>query len=144
MFPSLYYNLSNDYSGEYENKSSSKVVEAREGTVVVQQSKNNDGKKGNRRGRGDKDNNIWYGIAASHSSLWGLSTVFFGLSQVGWLRGWYAFYIEHVISNLMVIVYITSMVSLSIDASDTADVQGFLEMLMYAFLFPGAFLFMEM
>ena len=46
-------------------------------------------------------------------------------------------------SNLMIIVYIYSLVSLSLDANDTGDSQGFLEMFMYALLFPGAFLLME-
>ena len=44
----------------------------------------------------------------------------------------------------MVIVYIGSLVSLSLNASDVADVQGFAEMFIYALIFPGAFLFMEM
>ena len=74
----------------------------------------------------------------------GLSVLFFGLTQAGLLKSVYAHYIEHWMSNLMPLVYILSMIALSLDANDAGDAQGFLEMAFYALMFPGAFLFMEL
>ena len=53
--------------------------------------------------------------------LGGLSVMFFGLTQTGILANAYATYIEHWMSNLMPIIYLSSMVALSLDANDSGD-----------------------
>ena len=99
---------------------------------------------GNRRNRTDYDDQVWYDISTFHTTFGGLSVMFFGLSQAGFLSKTYATYIEHWMSNLMPIIYLFSMIALSLDASDSGDAQGYLEMMFYALMFPGAFYFMEL
>jgi len=80
-----------------------------------------------------------------HSAFWGISTALFGLHLIfDWADKYYAFYIEHILSNVNWIAYIGSLIILSIDSRRTGDIQSYLEMAIYALLFTGAFWLVEM
>ena len=68
-----------------------------------------------RRKRGELDDDIWKSISIVHASLWGTSCVLFVTSFFGILKTTYSHYIEHVISNLNYLVYLGTIVALSID-----------------------------
>ena len=159
ILPTLYYNVSTDYEGKYvdddddedDEYGNLEVVKRDKDPRKVKQPRvrddDGDGRRRrgrNRRGRGQTDDSVWSAISGMHSTFGGLSVMFFGLSMAGVLRGVYKSYIEYWMSNLMPAIYLFSLIGLTVDAAGTSDAQGFLETVIYALMFPGAFLFMEM
>ena len=88
-----------------------------------------------RRGRGRTDVDIWKALSIVHSSVWGLSFMLFGFSFFGVFQGIYASYIEHGISNLNVLVYVGTIIALTVDGILNNDLQSFLEMSIYSLMF---------
>lgn len=70
------------------------------------------------RRRGNQDDLAWYSLSQAHLNLWGASCVFFIFYLIGWVEKAYAWYIMHWISNVGFIVYIYSLISLGLDASE--------------------------
>mmetsp|Transcript_5742 Transcript_5742/g.7743 ORF Transcript_5742/g.7743 Transcript_5742/m.7743 type:complete len:271 (+) Transcript_5742:72-884(+) len=101
-------------------------------------------KKEPRRKRGDFDDNIWRSIAIVHASLWGTSTLMFVLSFLGLFETSFAYFIEHGISNLNFLVYIGTVVGLSMDGAKAGDGQAYFEMALYAMMFGGVAYIMEL
>ena len=66
------------------------------------------------------------------------------ISRFGLLEKYYAYWIKNIISNMAPLVYLGSIIALSIDAADTGDKQGFIEMAMYAVFFGIALYFVEL
>lgn len=87
---------------------------------------------------------MWLIVAGAHVSLWGLSTLMFGVTLTGFAKNIYAFFIEHVMSNMIWVVYFGSIAALSFDANNAGDSQSYLELLVYALFFGGAALYMEL
>ena len=80
-----------------------------------------------------------------HTFFWGVSNLLFGFHLMfDWADKYYAFYIEHILSNVNWIAYIGSFIVLLIDGKMNGDVQSYLEMAIYVFLFTGAFWYVEM
>jgi len=71
----------------------------------------------NRRKRGDFDDSVWKITSIIHGTVWGISSTFFILAVFGIVPLIYAFYIEHFISNLNYLIYISTVVILSIDSA---------------------------
>ena len=67
---------------------------------------------------------VWYDIAAAHAGLWGASVLLFALSYLPFtaMKEIYAIFIEHVMSNSIWLIYIGSVVLLSLDAYNASDV----------------------
>ena len=144
---SIWYRVSYDFQGNYNrrrgNNSNSNL---QVGSPNVTQRNGNRGSGSDDdpvRRRGTRDDNAWRGLSRAHSSLWGWSTFFFVLYWLDWLKDWYAMYIYYVISNLNYVVYIGGMIALADDAAEADDMQGWLELTVYALLFAGGAWFME-
>ena len=70
-----------------------------------------------RRKRGELDDDIWKSISIVHASLWGTSCLLFVISFFGLFKTLYSHFIEHVISNLNYLIYLGTIVALSIDGA---------------------------
>ena len=146
---SIWYRVSYDFQGNYNNRrnnSNSNLQVGSDGKPIVTQRNGNRGSGSDDdpvRRRGQRDDNAWRGLSRAHSSLWGTSTFFFILYWLDWLKGWYASYILHNISNLNYLVYIGGMIALADDAAEADDLQGWLELTVYAIFFAGGAYFME-
>ena len=96
VLPALYYNVSSDYEGTQRDRNdrdeSDNEADDDENLEIIKREKNLKAPKvkqggggrrnrdGNRRKRGNQDDNIWGSIAEVHSTIGGLSVMFFGLS----------------------------------------------------------------
>ena len=87
---------------------------------------------------------MWLLVGGAHAGLWGLSTLLFGVTLTGFAETIYAWFIEHVMSNMIWVVYIGSIVALFTDAENADDTQGFIELAAYVLIFGGAALYMEL
>lgn len=78
----------------------------------------------NRRRRGGFDNSAWFKVSIMHAVFWGTSFLLFvfTLFKTKAFDTVYRFYIEHLLSNFNFVVYIYSLVLLSIDAARIGDV----------------------
>ena len=83
-------------------------------------------------------------VSAAHAGLWGLSTLMFGVTPFFFKSAVYAWFIEHVMSNTIWLVYIGSIAALTTDANNAGDTQGYLELLVYSLFFGGAAFYMEL
>ena len=161
--PALYYALSSDFSGRYyerdhpfdrdNNGGGRNNLEVLDAQIKQRNGGGRGGGRGGRgnggRGRGDRgsfDLTVWYDIAAAHAGLWGASVLLFALSYLPFtaMKEIYAVFIEHVMSNSIWIIYIGSVVLLSLDAYNASDIQAYLELLVYTLFFSGFALFIEM
>ena len=97
-----------------------------------------------RRKRGDLDDDVWYGISIAHASLWGMSTLLFVVSYFGAFKSFKVSFIEHVISNLNWMVYLGTIVALTIDGAQANDSQSYYEMAVYAMIFGGGAFTLEL
>ena len=71
-----------------------------------------------------------------HYSLWGATTFLFFLHlATDWADLFYAFHIEHILSNLNWLAYSGGLVLLSVEAFQSGDFQGYLEMTIYGLFF---------
>ena len=61
-----------------------------------------------------------------------------------WFKPYYRYYIEHSISNLNYLVYLGSIVFLTIDAIQAQDIQGVLELGIYTMMFGAGSFLMEL
>ena len=130
VLPTLYYLVSTDYTGTYADRHS--MVEVVMPSIKQRGGGGSSGGPGGdsggpsgggpsgdgpRRGRGEYDDGVWDTVSKAHTSLWGVSTVFYLLTRFfNWFKPFYRYYIEHSISNLNYLVYLGSIVFLTIDA----------------------------
>lgn len=94
-------------------------------------------------GEGRRRNWAWGILMAVHTTVWGPGIILFILSFFKSLANWYRFYIEHILSNLNYLTYFTGIILLTVSAMSNG-LQGWLELAIYAFLFAGAFYFVEL
>lgn len=85
----------------------------------------------------------WYIVAYTHVGVWSPGILLFILSFFGNLGTWYRFYMQHILSNLNYLAYISGVVVLAMVAPQTGA-QGWLELGIYALLFAGAIFFVEL
>ena len=149
---SIWYEVSYDFEDNYNRRRGNSnlqrigVETLQVGSPIVRQRGGGRGSGSSDdpvRRRGSNDDWAWDTLSSLHSSLWGWSTFFFVLYWLDWLKGWYASYIIHVISNFNYLVYLFGMVILGIDAAEADDMQGWLELTVYAVFFAGGAWFME-
>ena len=63
-----------------------------------------------------------------HFGLWAPSCVRFIVSLFNWNEDKYASYIEHEMSNMIPVIYIGSLIALTIDSNRNPDLQSYLEL----------------
>ena len=144
--PTLYYNISKDYNGNWNNtRNGDRNGRGRSVTDLQPRNRQtNNGNRNPRRNRGTYDDDVWEAISSEHQTLWGASIFFYVAHYFGWLESRYASYIKHWISNVAWIVYISNIITLALDATEAQDVQGFAELALYAITFAAAANYMEL
>ena len=86
----------------------------------------------------------WRTIAYIQTTVWGIGFSLFTLSYFGqWLRNTCRFYIEHIISNLNYVSYLTGVILL-LSSVDDRDIWVYTELVLYILIFPLFVYFIEL
>ena len=145
VFTQLYYNLSTDFTGQYVDRDPQWMSESP--TVSRRRRGSNGRPRRPKRNRGTFDDDVWHDIAVVHEGLWGTSWILYGMQRITgfrFIKGIYAFYIRHIMSNVAPLVYLWGTGNLIADAASNSDWQSAAEVFMYFSLFTVAANFVEM